>query len=74
MKENNLDIKHEDSRGFSLLETSIALIIMMVVTLGTASLYVYATNYNTGSADRAAVWRTSRTWAVLSARLCTFGG
>ena len=54
MKENNLDIKHEDSRGFSLLETSIALIIMMVVTLGTASLYVYATNYNTGSADRAA--------------------
>src|SRR5437773_9373092 len=54
MKENNLNIQHENSQGFSLLETSIALIIMMVVTLGTASLFVYATNYNTGSSDRAA--------------------
>ena len=48
------DKKYEDQQGFSLLETSIALVIMMVVTLGTASLYVYATNYNAGSADRAA--------------------
>lgn len=54
MKEGKPDIKSENSKGFSLLETSIALIIMMVVTLGTASLYVYATNYNAGSADRSA--------------------
>lgn len=46
--------KAENSQGFSLLETAIALIIMMVVTLGTASLFVYSTNYNAGSADRAA--------------------
>ena len=46
--------KHENSQGFSLLETSIALVIMMVITLGTGSLYVYATNYNTGAADRSA--------------------
>lgn len=48
------DVKVENSQGFSLLETSIALVIMMVVTLGTASLYVYATTYNAGSADRSA--------------------
>lgn len=54
MKQANPDINVENSQGFSLLETAIALVIMMVVTLGTASLYVYATNYNAGSADRAA--------------------
>jgi Tfp pilus assembly protein PilV len=54
MKQRKLDIKTKDSQGYSLLETSIALLIMMVVTLGTASLYVYATTYNAGSADRAA--------------------
>ena len=54
MKQDKPEMKVENSQGFSLLETSIALIIMMVVTLGTASLYVYATNYNAGSADRAA--------------------
>src|SRR3982751_4203275 len=54
MEQSTTDIKHENSQGFSLLETAIALIIMMVVTLGTASLYVYATNYNAGSSDRAA--------------------
>ena len=54
MKERKPERKFENSQGFSLLETSIALVIMMVVTLGTASLYVYATNYNAGSADRAA--------------------
>ena len=40
-------------RGFTLLETSIALVVMMVVTLGTASLFVYAINYNDGSNDQA---------------------
>jgi Tfp pilus assembly protein PilV len=54
MRESKPDLKIENSQGFSLLETSIALVIMMVVTLGTASLYVYVTNYNAGSADRAA--------------------
>ena len=54
MNQPTPDIKVENSQGFSLLETSIALVIMMVVTLGTASLYVYATTYNAGSADRSA--------------------
>src|SRR3989441_4355525 len=40
-------------RGFTLLETSIALVVMMVVTLGTASLFVYAIKNNDGSNDQA---------------------
>jgi Tfp pilus assembly protein PilV len=43
-----------NQRGFTLLETSIALCIMFVVTLATASLFVYAVNYNSGAADRSA--------------------
>ena len=54
MKEGTRAVAIENSQGFSLLETSIALVIMMVVTLGTAQLFVYATKYNAGSADRAA--------------------
>ena len=41
-------------QGFTLLETSIALIVMMVVTLATGSLFVYAVKYNSGSGDRSA--------------------
>jgi Tfp pilus assembly protein PilV len=43
-----------NEEGFTLLETSIALIVMMVVTLATGSLFVYAVNYNSGSGDRSA--------------------
>jgi prepilin-type N-terminal cleavage/methylation domain-containing protein len=38
--------------GFTLLEVMIALVILMVVTLGAASLFVYAINYNSGAYDR----------------------
>src|SRR5438128_10904069 len=40
-------------RGFTLLETSIALVVMMVVTLGTASLFLYAIKNNDGPHDQA---------------------
>src|SRR5438105_4967308 len=46
------DIPQTDEKGFTLLETSIALIVMMVVTLATGSLFVYAVNYNSGTGDR----------------------
>src|SRR5436190_18854360 len=45
--------KHYEE-GFTLLETSIALIVMMVMTLATGSLFVYAIKYNTGTGDRSA--------------------
>ncbi len=44
----------DNEQGFTLLETSFALCVMMVVTLATGSLFVYAINYNSGSGDRAA--------------------
>jgi Tfp pilus assembly protein PilV len=40
-------------RGFTLIETVISLVIMMTVSLAVMSLFFYATNYNTGSNDRA---------------------
>ena len=50
--DSNFD-KHSE-QGFTLLETSIALIVMMVVTLATANLFVYAVKYNSGTGDRSA--------------------
>jgi len=39
--------------GFTLIETAIALLILMVAGLAVASLFVYATKYNAGAYDRA---------------------
>lgn len=39
--------------GFTLVETVIALLILMVVFLGAASLFAYSIRYNTGADDRA---------------------
>lgn len=39
-------------RGFTLMEVSVSLVIMMVAGLGAASLFAYATNYNSGADDR----------------------
>jgi type II secretory pathway pseudopilin PulG len=39
-------------QGFTLIETSIALVVMMIVGLGAASLFFFAINYNTGASDR----------------------
>ena len=39
--------------GFTILETVIALSIMMVVGFGAISLFLFAANYNAGASDRA---------------------
>jgi Tfp pilus assembly protein PilV len=39
--------------GFTLIETSIAMVIMMVAALGVVSLFTYAIGYNSGGNDRA---------------------
>lgn len=41
------------TQGFTLLETVIALLVMMVVGLGASSLFVYSVRYNAGAAERA---------------------
>jgi Tfp pilus assembly protein PilV len=38
--------------GFTLLETSIALVFMMIAALGAASVFSYSINYNSGGSDR----------------------
>ena len=40
-------------RGFTLMETAIALVVMMIIGLAVASLFVYAIKYNSGANDRA---------------------
>jgi len=39
-------------RGFTLIETSIALVVMMIIALAVASLFVYAIKFNSGANDR----------------------
>lgn len=38
--------------GFTLLETAIALIVMMIIGLAVSTLYVYAIKFNSGANDR----------------------
>jgi Tfp pilus assembly protein PilV len=38
--------------GFTLIETTVAMVVMMIVGLGAASLFFFAINYNTGANDR----------------------
>jgi len=39
-------------RGFTLVETSVAMVVMMVAALGAASLFTWAVGYNTGATSR----------------------
>jgi len=39
-------------QGFTLMETAVSLVIMMVIGLGAASLFAYATMANSGATDR----------------------
>lgn len=40
-------------RGFTLIETAVALLVMLVAGLAASSLFVYSIKYNTGANDRA---------------------
>jgi type II secretory pathway pseudopilin PulG len=42
----------EGERGFTLIETTIALVIMMIVMLGAASLFAFSVYNNSSGADR----------------------
>ena len=44
---------HVAELGFTLIETSIAMVIMMVAGLGVISLFTYSIGYNSGGNDRA---------------------
>ncbi len=72
--------------GFTLIETAIAMLVMMIVGLGAASLFFYAVRYNVGAADRATAlavaqqqleelravdWDNALLTATSNAALCT---
>ena len=40
-------------RGFTLIETAVAMVVMMVAGLGVVSLFTYSIRYNSGAEDRA---------------------
>jgi Tfp pilus assembly protein PilV len=48
-----MEAKESGDRGFTLLETAIAFVVMMVMALAAASLFVFAIKYDTGANDRA---------------------
>jgi len=56
-KEHQSDSLEKSSRagerGFTLIETAVALVVMMIVGLAVASLFVYAVKFNSGANDRA---------------------
>lgn len=45
--------RNASERGFTLIETSIALVILLIAGLGVASLFTYSIQYNSGANDRA---------------------
>lgn len=45
--------KRLEEHGFTLVETAIALLIMMIASLGAAFLFAYSINNNSGANDRA---------------------
>ena len=46
--------RRKDQSGFTLLETTVALVVMMIGGLGIAAVFTYAIKSNTGARDRAA--------------------
>ena len=49
----NTETQKQNERGFTLIETSIALVVLMVVALSMSSLFVYSFQNNVGGNDRA---------------------
>ncbi len=46
------DTKHSSEAGFTLLETTISMVLMAIIGLGVASLFAYAASNTSNAADR----------------------
>src|SRR5581483_3269286 len=51
--------RHEE--GFTILETCVALVVMMIVGMGAIGGFLFAIRYNSASADRAASMSVAQT-------------
>ncbi len=51
--DSDLKGRGANEKGFTLLETSIALVILLVAGLGVVSLFTYSIRFNSGGDDRA---------------------
>ena len=51
---NQRRVKKDEQKGFTLVETVTALLVMMIGGLGICAVFAYAIKNNTGSRDRAA--------------------
>jgi Tfp pilus assembly protein PilV len=51
----------KEQQGFTLVETTIALVLMMIIFIGIAPLIVYATRYNSAAAIRAGALAVAQT-------------
>jgi prepilin-type N-terminal cleavage/methylation domain-containing protein len=73
VRENSTHQRPENSRerGFTLIEITIAMVIMMVVCLGAASLFSYAAYYVSGGNDRTQALAVAQQ-ALESLRHCTY--
>lgn len=49
---SGMTARRSTEKGFTLIETAVSLVIMMVIGLGAASLFAYATMANSGATDR----------------------
>src|SRR6185295_50355 len=51
-RRSRMTTPQSSEQGFTLVETAVSLVIMMVIGLGAASLFAYATMANSGANDR----------------------
>jgi len=47
-----MELRHKEQQGFTLLEAAIAMVILMIIGLGIASLFTYAIRANSTADDR----------------------
>lgn len=51
--QNKTNARHDDQRGFTLIETTISLLVMLVGSLAVSSLFLFSTQNNVGGGERA---------------------
>jgi prepilin-type N-terminal cleavage/methylation domain-containing protein len=48
-----MKLKDSSQQGFTLIETSIAMVVLLIALFGVAWVFLYSSKYNSGASDRA---------------------